>query len=409
MVIALLVAGGTFWLLSPKKSPSLTAPTTPAPALGFPSGANKARPKDDSGGREPAGPDHKTGNGFLAPAQIAGTFQEIAKEAVAGAVAVERKKADGSKVVFVRYIERATGHVKEVLPGQSDASRIANTTIPKVAEAFFSPTGDATILRVLTDPFNEVATVLARIVAATSTDEAAGKLDGVTLPEKVSSLALSPDGKRAFTIVLDANGAGGILQDVTGKNRKEIWRSPLSEWTARWGNANSIFLTTKASVNVPGYLYNLNAQSGTFTRVLSGNAGLTTLPSSDGGHIFVTEASKRGLMSYLFMPSTEQKTAFPLTTLPEKCAWSLRVPTELYCAVPDTNVPFNALPDAWYRGDLSFSDSFWRVDTKTMETKLLGTPNQSVDAINLGLSPSEDLLLFTDKSDGHLWALRISE
>lgn len=409
VLIAILVAGGTFWLLSPKSAPApVTTGASSSGSSGFPSSGDKVSPKDDISGSRPAGTDTKTGNGFLAPSTPTQTFQELVKESVAGAVALERKRNDGTKTTFVRYVERATGHVREIVPGQNDAARISNTTVPKVAEAIFAPGGEALVLRILSNPFNEISTVLAQIVSATSTDGTTGKLDGVTLPEKVSAVALAPDGKHVFTLVPDTDGSRGIVQDMSGKGRHEILRSPLSEWLPDWTSANTITLTSRPSVGVPGFLYALPAEGGTLSRVLAGEGALLTNTSRDGTQSLVTEATKKGLVDYLYTPKSAQKTNFPIITLPEKCVWSHLVPTTLYCAVPDNSVAFTDLPDAWYRGDLSFVDSFWKVDTKTMKTTFLGTPPSSVDAITPTLSLSENMLLFMNKGNGHLWALKLT-
>lgn len=410
ILIAVLIAGGTFWLLTPKSSTPKEVATTPSGTTGFPSGGDSTRVKDDTTTTKPEGSDTKTGNGFLSEQnKKKEIFQELVKDSVAGVIAIERKRENGSNSTFVRYVERATGHVKELIPGQSDATRIANTTVPKSAQAIFGMGGNALVLRVLTDPFNEISTILASIVTATSTNGGTGKLDGVTLPEKVSSLAISPDGKRVFTLVPDGEGSRGIVQDISGKNRREIMRSPLAEWEARWGSTGTITLTTRAGNNTTGYVYSLDVENGKLSRVFAGTAGLTTLVSSISTAILASEGGKAGLSTYVYDTKSSEKKAFPLITLSEKCVWSKKTATVLYCAVPESNVPFTSLPDAWYKGDLSFSDSFWEIDTATMKTTSLGSPEVSVDAINLSLSPSENLLLFTNKSNGHLWSLGLSE
>ena len=44
-------------------------------------------------------------------------------------------------VPFLRYVETATGHIHELDLKNNTVSKISNTTIPKIHEAFFDKTG----------------------------------------------------------------------------------------------------------------------------------------------------------------------------------------------------------------------------------------------------------------------------
>src|SRR3989344_2103504 len=70
---------------------------------------------------------------------------------VAGAVVITRSTGSGkaSTTTFVRYVERATGHIYEVDLSNLEKVKIVNQTLPKIYEAYFRPDGNAVLYRYL--------------------------------------------------------------------------------------------------------------------------------------------------------------------------------------------------------------------------------------------------------------------
>jgi hypothetical protein len=103
--------------------------------------------------------------------------------------------------------------------------------------------------------------------------------------------------------------------------------------------------------------------------------------------------------------ATRTTTALPLATISDKCTWSADG-RSAYCAVP-TNLHGN-LPDDWYQGAVTFTDRIWKIDLAQRIATLVIDPSQigkvNVDAVNIAVDPSEDILTFTDKHTGALYA-----
>lgn len=218
---------------------------------------------------------------------------------------------------------------------------------------------------------------------------------------------MSPDGAHMFFLKPSPSGGIiGIVADSNGKNQRQLFTSPFTEWKPQWVNATTIALTTLASSEADGYLYFLNPTTGDFQKILGPIRGLTTLVNPSGKTVlFSSSVGKRFTLSTY---STENGAVSQrdLTTLPAKCAW--QNDTQVYCAVPQ-EITSAQYPDDWYQGNISFRDSFWALDTTQNSTRLIASPDQNFDAYKLTVSPDGSYLYFINKLDGTLWSYRMSE
>ena len=98
------------------------------------------------------------------------------------------------------------------------------------------------------------------------------------------------------------------------------------------------------------------------------------------------------------------------SSLAEKCVWSVKNPDLVYCGIPSNNIGPGE-PDNWYRGMTHFSDRIWFFNTKLNTSEILAEPesffNVKIDLIEPRLSPKEDYLIFENKNDLSLWALKM--
>lgn len=311
----------------------------------------------------------------------------------------------------IRYIERATGHIYETATSSLEKTRISNTTEPKVYEAYFTDKGDNLILRGLIGSSDIISTKYASLILASTTeDENAKILTTKDLPIQISQIAISPSKTQLFSIM--ESGVRGLLSKIDGGSTVGIFDTPYREWIPSWPEERNIVLTTRASGFAPGFAYILNTSSRAITRILGNVYGLTTLTSPDVSKV-IFSSSERGtfVLNYLNR-SDSSVTELPFKTLPEKCIWSKKEKSVIYCAIPE-NIAFSTYPDVWYQGLINFSDSVWKIDIDTGETRLImniqSDSGEVIDATNLYMSASEDYLVFTNKIDLTLWGLQLIE
>ncbi len=306
---------------------------------------------------------------------------------------------------FIRYVERATGNIYETSTSTLINTRITNTTIPKVYEAYLADlAGNSYIYRTLIDGTDVIKSEY-ETVKQTSSTSTENSLIPSPLPYKITSLDVNSTRDQIFYI-LDTNPRG-VVSKTNGASQKTILDTPLKEWLANWVNSKMVVITTKPSGNVPGYLYSIDPTTKDFNKLLGDINGLTALVSPNGKNILYSESAGSTIDLNILKTDINQTQRLFLQTLPEKCVWS-KDSNILYCA-GSNNAPEALYPDSWYQGNVSFSDSFWKLNIKTGQSTLLANPQTlvgtSIDATNISLDSKEDALTFINKNDLTPWVL----
>ncbi len=376
--VLILGAGGLFWLFSGKEP----SPETPAAAPGaFPSGEER-----------PSGGAVSRGGLFPGGAAEERVLVQLTPNAVSGA---------SVSSTTVRYVEKSTGHIYEVGLNGEERRRLSNTTVLRTFETLWSPVSDKMIIKY----FEDEGLYGAVKIFSAELDPARKSISGVFLPRSVKEVAVSPNRDRIF--YLRDSGAGAIATAADYDNGKvnPVYSLPFGDFSVSWVNKNTIALLSRPSAAAAGTLYFLDPFAERLEKIMGGVKGLTALVSPDGKKVIYGRSARNGFETGFFDRAGNEKKKFPLRTLPEKCLWSPLGEETAYCAVPRAPAPA-LYPDAWYRGEVSFNDSLWKIDILTGETELLLKENGK-DIVNILLSPSEDYLVFTDKKDGTLWSVRL--
>lgn len=342
-------------------------------------------------------------------------LRQITNEPVGGAGIFDIINSDKTKSTIIRYIQRADGNIFETKTDTMNVSRISNKTIPKIYEALWAQTGNGqtsgdniVITRQLKDDNETVESFAAKLSGNAGSTER--ELSGVYLPQKISTLVVSPDKSKMFYLYPAGNGVGGIFANADGGKKTLIFESPLSEWLASFADNKTLVLTTKPSAGAKGFAYFLNSGGGDIRKIVGGVAGLTILVSPDKKLALYSESVDGSFRTKIYDLVRNRAGDFGLQTLPEKCAWSRNEPSVVFCAVPKTLLACD-YPDCWYQGSVAFNDDIWKIDTATGETNRLISPEsfvqKTLDIINPLLNENESFLLFMNKTDLSLWILDI--
>lgn len=349
----------------------------------------------------------------VVPADAGSAAATSTSGGIGGASAAKKPVAPATEfATAVRYVARATGNIYQTFADKIDERQFTSTVIPQVYDAYFGANAQSVVMRYLKSDGITIETYAGslpkEVLAADSTES--NEITGSFLPEGITSLSLSPDLSKIFYLFGVGDTAAGVTAETLGDKKSQVFTSAFTEWLSDWPAAGMITLTTKPSGGIPGYAYALNPDTKSFTKILGGINGLTTLGSPDGKYILYGDDT---LSLDLYNTKTKTSTSLPVRTLPEKCAWS-RVSSSLYCAVPGA-VPGGSYPDGWYRGEISFSDDIWKIDLDAngnATANMLADPStvpggEVIDGTKLALDKTENYLFFVNKVDSYLWELEL--
>lgn len=308
----------------------------------------------------------------------------------------EPASTTGAYDTEIRYLERASGNAYAYRAHERTLSRISNRTLPGIHEATWLPDGSLAYARFLSTGDAEVIETYALPVSG-------GGVGGYFLEQGLEDVVVQGTSTLA-TLLPSTNGSIATVAQVDGETFRTLFSSPLN--SLRLFFAGKDFITyTKASAHANGYVFLVGGASGLFEQVAGPLKGLTALPSPLGTYVFYTYVAGSSLRSGLITLEGRVVDAIPVGTLSEKCTWTSDE-TSIYCAVPRSIT--GTLPDDWYQGSVSFSDRIWRIDLEGRVAVLAVDPKTvggvEIDAVNLTVDSENDVLIFTNKKDGSLWA-----
>lgn len=331
--------------------------------------------------------DRPVAKGVIAIPRVATTT--ITVETASGTPALAETTVTDTEV---RFIDRASGNIYRYTAHARSLTRLSNKTLPGVQEASWLPDGSVAYARFVGEG-EQVATYVLP-------DNGEG---GFFLEQGLASAEATAGGS-LFKMLSGSTGSVGSISTSDDTGARTIFTSLLSSLVVHPTRGN-YFGHTKASAFLDGYGFQITTASGAFTRILGPFRGLSVLPSPDGTRLLYSYVDRGTLRLSVYDVATRSSVALPVATLTEKCYWS---PDSLstYCGVPMA-LP-NGLPDFWYQGAISFSDRLWKINMQDRLATLIVDPNAvaevSIDAVALHTDPTEDVLLFTDKHTGLLWA-----
>lgn len=297
--------------------------------------------------------------------------------------------------VEVRFIERQTGNVYAYRAHERTLTRISNQTVPGIERASWLSDGSMAFVQFL------------------SSDTGAERIESYALPasgeggyflEQDLAQVTATGTATVLTLRTSTTGAVATVARPDGSNPRTAFSSALSSIVVAFSGPSNYLATTKGSASADGFSFLINGTSGSTTRLLGPLRGIAAIPSSNGASVVYSYVNRGTLSTAVLDVASRTVVAFPVTTLAEKCVFSGA--TTVYCAVPKSLQ--GTLPDDWYQGVVSFSDRIWKIDLVARVAILLVDPSEvgqvDIDAVALSIDRTDDVLTFTNRIDGSLWA-----
>lgn len=330
-------------------------------------------------------------------------LRKISSEPVSGAGTQDSKAG-----TVIRYIEKATGHIYEVELFSPKKGRISNTTIPLAYDAVWGNKNNSLIARYLKLEGPEVQTYSLNLASIATTTE--NTISGIEFPENISDVSVF--GSNIFYLQSKANGSDGYISDFTGSKKKMIWSSPIKELASQFVNDKFVILTTKPHESTLGYMYSVNTSSGDTKKIIGGITGLSGVSNSDISKVLFLNQDPTLFGLYIRDTKNNSSQKLDFVTFPEKCVWSKKNTSMVYCAVPYSQINPGTQTD-WYKGLVTTSDHIWMYNSADNSgayiSDLEKEGGEQIDLIKPTLSENEQYLIFTNKKDGSLWSLDLTK
>ena len=312
-------------------------------------------------------------------------LRQLTTRPVAGAVFVG---------VEIMYVEQGTGHIYTINLDTGEEKLINGTTIQRSAEAVFSSDGTYVAITSYNTSGNSV-------VVEKATMEG-GEGEGFALPSGASEVAFGTDLKTVLYLLKAEDGATGYSYNIPKGIHTTLFSIPLRDVRILWGTPTYVYTTPTATAI--GFIYKIEGNS--LAYVTGGGYGLMGIRFVDS--IVTTKIADESVQSSIILTKGTGLT-FSRPLITEKCVVHIKT---LFCAIPDTNLNPRFFPDDWYKGTVSYSDSFWRInesgDGEVLVSFFLES-GREVDVSKIGIDDAGKRIYFINKNDNTLWMFDMTE
>lgn len=291
-----------------------------------------------------------------------------------------------------RYSIRSTdAHSQDAREG----TRISNFTIPAVTSITISERGGNATLFSLENESTPSFFTLEHLGTTTT---------ALLLPNSAKRAQISPSGDTVAILEETASGSQILLTTSDLQNPRIIYRNDLRDFELVWISEELLLLTSRPSAlrQSVSIVVNVNGNNAT---LLSAVTALD-VNFAPNGNDFLYSFIENGLLTLRSSSrDSNTSTTIPIKTFAEKCTWATN--EVIYCAVPrPTGNAATVFPDDWLRGEISFSDILWKINTISGDIEAIADMS-GFDIVNL--SSNGDYLVFNNKNDSTLWSLQLFE
>lgn len=309
------------------------------------------------------------------------------------------------------FADRMTGHIyKKNLP-TGEIYKVSNSTLPGIYDAYFFENGSYVLMRYFDSKTNKIESVLAKVPQSYVNTEPQTLENLVSLPQNISSVAISRSGKELSYLVPNNNGAtvySYTIKKVKGDNEVGSVKTRLSLQTKEWNliyGGETLYAQSAPTAYISGYFIKVDTNE----RIVGDKTGLTILPDNKDVNYFGSMWTNSGLASFVFSRTGGTTTKTGPVTLSEKCVWE-HSNKNILCAVPSSlPLAINGLPDDWYQGRVSFKDTLYILSGDGFSNQtffdLSYASGKDIDAVSLQTNNSSEYLGFINKKEGDFWLL----
>lgn len=302
--------------------------------------------------------------------------------------------------VHIQYVEMGTGHIYRIDLLAGPENRLSNTTVAEASQAVFSSDGSRVAIRG-GNAQRYTPITLGKV-------QAGGEMETTQKTGQIEEFHFVGTSTFLFTERYDGVGLKAKALKLETNSTENLFTVPFYEARVIWGTSTNSthYAYVKPSRMFKGYLYSFT--NSRMRKVPIEGFGLTVLPPSSDLIMFsvVEDSTYLGRVRDM---TTGLVNDVPLVAFPEKCTSTIiNNDYVAWCAhQSDRNWSDGTLPDAWYRGQISFSDNIYEVNlaaaSKSFLVDTFMESQREIDIQNMSIGSSQLNLYFINKNDNTLW------
>lgn len=310
---------------------------------------------------------------------------------------------DASSTPKIYYVRSGTGHIFSIDLISGEEQQLTNTTISLAREAAITEDGQYAMIA------SEVTSNRNQVVVGTI-DNDNETLIITNLDESVTSFKSTPDNTFLYTTTDNYSVTAKEYFPKTNTT-KTIFTIPFREARVVWGDTAKAthFVYPKATRGLEGYGYSV--RSGKLIRLPISGYGLTINGVENNEFVIYNKQHQNQYKSFLYIKETENIVPLSFNYLPEKCVNGNITETLLICAQSAIDYD-EQMPDSWYQGDVSFSDSLWKINFADDDLDILddisALSGRELDIINPVINQTDERYYFINKNNQTLWLYKLN-
>lgn len=320
---------------------------------------------------------------------------KIGEYAVSSLQPLDFKVSTTSTTTLLLSVGRGSGVVRLYDPKTEVTSIVGTISVPNIITAEFTANGQYVVVQ--SQDVDILKTIVLKSDPRTPMEERF--FSPVFSSSDVTSFFI--EGNTIYLIEKIKSGSE-LYEYIPNTNRRTLlYRGVFSDLYG-FARNGTVFLGTKAAAGMQGFIFKLDKAKGLLTKVESGTA-ILGIPNQDGGVVLTTEFFSTSGQTRLHNTTTKESPLLSIRTMKDKCTPDFSTRTFMFCG-GSSKVPAN-MPDIWYMGKTSLSDTLYLLDSEQTSFSVLTTTSEDIDVIYPKSSPHSGILTFINKKDSYPWII----
>jgi hypothetical protein len=328
-------------------------------------------------------------------------LRQLTTKPVAGYQEVIRSASSTPEVI---YIESGTGHIFSIDSNTGAETRLSGITFKESGAGAITPNGRYVMIQSGSGSNKEFK------VGEMDQENESGILTPEVLDENIITFKATTDNNFLYAVQTTNSIIAKQYYPISDLS-ETIFTVPFREGIIKWGDTalETHYAYPKASSRLLGFVYKIKA--GQTTRLPIDGFGVSgqgseslTLYSKQLDNVYKT---------FIYDIENDLTQPVPMSIIPSKCTSLHKTDSKLICG-QSTGTYGNNVPDAWYKGTVSYTDDLWVIEAGgqfSLSMELLVSPEYTVgrqlDMINLSVSRDDSNVYFLNKNDQTLWVYEL--